>query len=91
MKPEIAKKIYKYGKYFCPAGAHYNAEIEVGCDRCQRCDIDICIGWCDYDICMGCMCELEIEFGDLVCETCDCNWSCCECCECCDEPVPCCD
>jgi hypothetical protein len=42
----ILENIYKNGKYYNPAWTHYNIEkIFVTCDRCQRTQLNICIGW----------------------------------------------
>jgi len=56
---DIFLDIYKYGIYYHPANRHYNAEVEVGCDKCMRTNISSCVGYKDYDLCLDCMADID--------------------------------
>jgi len=60
---DLFRDVFEYGIYYYPAWKHYgNRDIEIGCDRCQRLGLYVCIGWNDCDICMECMADLEEYF-----------------------------
>lgn len=65
---KIFYKVYKHGFYYNPANRHYGGPGEVGCDRCLKEDIAVCIGWGDFDLCLDCCAEIneKYENGDLV-------------------------
>ncbi|VBB17923.1 hypothetical protein YASMINEVIRUS_386 [Yasminevirus sp. GU-2018] len=46
--------IVKYGKYYNPARLHYSPTTRVICDRCQKENIPVCIGYENQDLCLGC-------------------------------------
>lgn len=61
---DIFEDIFRYGTYYNPAWDHYSTNYDdIGCDRCQRTGLLVCIGWKNYDICMKCMGELEDFIG----------------------------
>ena len=65
---KIYYQVYKFGKYYNPANLHYDGPGEIGCDRCQKEGIAVCIGWGDYDLCLDCTAEInrQYEDGELV-------------------------
>ena len=56
--------VYKYGTYYNPADLHYNEPIMVGCDKCGKEDIKVCLGWKEYDLCMQCVQDIEQQEDD---------------------------
>jgi len=54
--------IAKKGTYYCPAYKHYatnnNDEINVVCDRCNRENLKICVGYNNKDLFMSCVKDL---------------------------------
>ena len=53
-----------FGKYYNPASMHYDGPEEVGCDRCQKEDIAVCLGWGEYDLCLDCAAEINKDYED---------------------------
>ncbi len=50
--------ICKNGKYYNPASDHYptsGPSTVVVCDRCQRNNLKVCVGYNDYDLCLKCV------------------------------------
>ena len=56
----ILMNIYKHGKYYNPAWDHYGQGAIVSCDRCQRTQLKICLGWDKYDMCLKCAEEMSL-------------------------------
>jgi len=54
----LFKNICEKGKFYNPATKHYGGEGEVTCDRCQKSDIPMCIGWKENDLCLDCVSEI---------------------------------
>lgn len=52
-------KVYEHGTYYNPAQKHYREDIEVGCDRCLKTDIKVCLGYLEYDLCMTCVADID--------------------------------
>lgn len=57
---ENALQIATYGKYYNPAESHYQSTIvgtvpRVVCDRCQRGNLNVCVGLMTYDLCLKCV------------------------------------
>ena len=53
-KRDIFKNVLTFGKYFNPAGLHYNMpDFEVFCDFCNN-HVKMVIGWAKYDVCLRC-------------------------------------
>jgi len=49
-------EIISKGKYYYPAGLHYdNNGTNVVCDRCQRTYLKCCVGYGNADLCMNCV------------------------------------
>lgn len=55
----LYESIYKNGKYYNPANKHYDGKGTVSCDKCQREDLEVCIGWKDNDLCLDCVSKLK--------------------------------
>lgn len=51
-------RILQVGTYFYPAWRHYGRKTLIMCDRCNRQDLQVCIGYRDYDICLECVSEI---------------------------------
>lgn len=53
----MIENIYRYGKYYNPAKSHYpyNQNSIVNCDKCNKSNLPVCIGWNDLDLCLGCV------------------------------------
>lgn len=59
--------IVKHGTYYNPASKHYGSvTTNVVCDRCQRTNLSVCIGWQQSDLCMRCMNDLDDNNNDIV-------------------------
>lgn len=56
--------VYKYGKYYNPANKHYDSVGWVGCDKCEKEHLDVCIGYEDIDLCLKCMCDIGYFLND---------------------------
>ena len=54
--------VYKFGTYYNPASLHYGEPCEVGCDRCNKEDIAVCIGWGDHDLCLNCIAQINDKY-----------------------------
>lgn len=50
--------IYKHGTYYNPAWRHYGEHVNVICDRCQRQNLLVCIGFRENDLCLTCVEQL---------------------------------
>lgn len=42
------------GVYYNPAWKHYGHPTNVYCDRCNRQNLPICLGYSEFDLCMSC-------------------------------------
>lgn len=63
----LYEDIYRYGKYYFPAQAHYNSNVVVHCDRCLKEDISACIGWEEHDLCLRCAADVnDIMNGEYI-------------------------
>jgi hypothetical protein len=54
--------VYMHGTYYCPAYKKYNQVIEVGCDRCLKNDISVCISFGKIDLCLECVVEINDKY-----------------------------
>ena len=54
--------VYKFGTYYNPASFRYNGPCDVGCDRCDKEKITVCIGWGNYDLCLSCVAEIHEKY-----------------------------
>lgn len=44
------------GNYFFPAWKHYgNKNLAVNCDRCNKSNLQACIGYGEIDLCLNCV------------------------------------
>jgi len=49
------QNIIQNGNYFFPAWKHYgNPQLNVTCDRCNKTNLQACIGYGDRDLCLLC-------------------------------------
>lgn len=68
MNQTVYWNIYTHGTYYKPAYKHYpradNSRTKVSCDRCQRSNLNSCIGWNTYDLCLECVSKVE-KLGDI--------------------------
>lgn len=51
-------ELVKYGKYYNPAYQHYGQEGIVYCDKCNKQDLSVCIGYETFDLCLNCVQEI---------------------------------
>ena len=49
------KDIVRYGVYYFPATTHYARPCVVVCDRCNKTNLSVCIGYNNLDLCMQCV------------------------------------
>lgn len=51
--------IINNGIYFFPAWKHYgNQNLTINCDRCNKSNLQACIGHGDIDLCLSCVDQL---------------------------------
>jgi hypothetical protein len=62
VEEKIFYDTYKYGEYYNPANKHYNGQEDVGCDRCQKTNITVCIGYRDIDLCLKCVSDINTKY-----------------------------
>lgn len=48
----------KSGTFFYPAWKHYGVKMYVSCDRCNRQNLEVSLGYGKYDLCLLCVDEL---------------------------------
>lgn len=57
-------EIIRYGTFYFPAYKHYGVKASVRCDRCQRSNLNSCIGYGSKDLCLNCA---EIVSNSIYC------------------------
>ena len=66
---ERIKNILEKGKFYNPALSHYESIPDVKtvfCDRCNKSNLTVCIGYEDCDLCMLCVHELTEKISGSV-------------------------
>lgn len=55
LTPSTMRTICQDGVYYIPAWRHYNTQVSVVCDRCNKTHLSACIGYQNYDLCLNCV------------------------------------
>ena len=54
----IYQQVCLHGIFYNPASKHYGSNTSVACDRCNKKNLEICIGYAQADLCLQCVEEL---------------------------------
>jgi len=61
------ERIINNGVYYFPAWKHYgNQNLTVNCDRCNKSNLQACIGHGDIDLCLSCVDQLTNNPGPII-------------------------
>ena len=72
---EELQNIIKNGKYYNPATSHYDDDdSEVVCDKCNKSNLEVSIGYGEHDLCLKCVRNLtkikkEVKINPIIIPT----------------------